>query len=148
MCALTSGTESLKNVRSYEAMLFQVVSIHSVGADSIPSLDIHTVRNPLKITDCVPHWNGKHFEFTLYWTVPEFVAYGSGIFNSFVVIAEERVTKRYIDKRDVLKTPNQTLYSYTWRDMRPLESNRKYQFRVSVRCSLCICKYSISPLSV
>ena len=103
------------------------------GADSIPSVDMHTVRNPLNIIDCVPHWNGTYFNFTLYWTVPEFVAYGSGIFNSFVLIAQERVAKRYIDRREVPKTPNQTLYSYTWQNLRPLESNQKYQFRVNVR---------------
>ena len=140
--------EILKNVKSYEAILCQDVSIHSVGADSVPSVDIPIVRNPLKIIDCVPHWTGMHFEFTLYWTVPEFVAYGSGIFKSFVVIAEERVTKRYIDRKEVQKTPNQTLYSYTWQNLRPLQDNRKYQFRVSMRCSLCICKCSISSLSV
>ena len=102
----------------------------------------------MKIIDCVPHWNGLYFNFTLYWTVPEFVAYGSGIFNSFVVIAEEKIIKRFIDRRNVLKTPNQTLYSYTWQNLRPLESNRKYQFRVNVRCSLCTCKCSLSPPSV
>ena len=94
---------------------------------------MHTVRNPLNIIDCVPHWNGTYFNFTLYWTVPEFVAYGSEIFNSFLVIAEERIIKRYIDRREVPKTPNQTLYSYTWQNLTPLEDNQKYQFRVNVR---------------
>ena len=145
MCALASRLETLKNVRSYEAMLFQVVSIY-LRWYSIPSVHIHTVKNPLKIIDCVPHWNGTYFNFTLYWTVPEFVAYGSGIFHGFVVIVKENITKQYADRREVPKTPNQTLYSYTWRDLRPLASNLKYQFRVNVRSSLCTYKCSISPL--
>ena len=82
----------------------------------------------MNITDCVPHWNGSHFNFTITWTVPEFVAYGDEIFRSFLVIAERKITKRYVQGKDVVKIPNQREYSYKWLNFYPIEE--EYQFTV------------------
>ena len=82
----------------------------------------------MTITDCVRHWNGSHFNYTIHWTVPEFVAYGDGIFSGFLVVAEKKITKRYIRGYDVAKIPNQREYSYKWLDLYPMEE--EYQFTV------------------
>ena len=60
------------------------------------------------ITDCVPHWNGLDFDFTIHWTVQEFVAYGNEIFSGFVVVVEYRIAKRFIRNNDVIKIASQT----------------------------------------
>jgi hypothetical protein len=89
--------------------------------------------NVVRITDCVPHWTGSLFNFILFWTVPEYVAYGSGIFSSFQVVADEKRSKRFINNFHIPKTPNQTMYFYTWPDLPPLESEEDYEFRVSIQ---------------
>ena len=82
------------------------------------------------ITGCVPHWNGSHFNFTIHWTVHEFVAYGNEIFSGFVVVVEDRIAKRFIRNNDVNKIANQTEYSYKWFHLPPLEQDTTYQFTV------------------
>ena len=93
---------------------------------SVTDLETTTVA----ITDCIPHWNGSHFDFTIHWTVKEFVAYGNEIFSGFLVVVEDRIAKRFIRGNDVRKIANQTEYSYKWFHLPPLEQDTTYQFRV------------------
>ena len=82
------------------------------------------------VTHCVPHWNGLDFDFTIHWTVQEFVAYGNEIFIGFLVVIEDRIAKRFIRSNDVNKIANQTEYSYKWFNLPPLEKDTTYKFTV------------------
>ena len=84
----------------------------------------------MAITDCVPHWNGLDFDFTIHWTVQEFVAYGNEIFSGFLMVVEDRIAKRFIRDNDVRKITNQTEYSYKWLHLPPLEQEKTYEFKV------------------
>jgi serine/threonine protein kinase len=91
------------------------------------------LEKPMVITDCVPHWNGLDFDFTIHWTVQEFVAYGNEIFSGFLMVVEDRIAKRFIRDNDVRKITNQTEYSYKWLHLPPLEQEKTYEFKVSIQ---------------
>ena len=90
-------------------------------------------KNALKITDCVPHWNGSLFNYTIHWTVPQYIAYGSGIFSEFSLTADKvQIAKRFIRSESVQKIANEMSYNYTWIDFKPLHSSYKYEFKVII----------------
>ena len=84
------------------------------------------VGNQVNITKCVSQWTGSYFDFTIHWTVPQFVAYGSEIFSSFRIEADSRSTHKW---EDISKVPNQTTYSYKWTDFKP--ASDQYVFKVN-----------------
>ena len=91
-------------------------------------------RNALKITDCIDDWDGHLFNYTLYWTIPQFWAYGNGIFTRFVLSADQinsgLRTKRFIRSEDINKIENKTTYKYTWINFNPLDDLYSYEFKV------------------
>jgi proto-oncogene tyrosine-protein kinase Ret len=91
------------------------------------------LEKPMVVTHCVPHWNGLDFNFTIHWTVQEFVAYGNDIFIGFLVVIEDRIAKRFIRSNDVNKIANRTEYSYKWFNLPPLEKDTTYKFTVSIQ---------------
>ena len=108
-------------------------SVDSVSVCFVVLFQLFAVNSfePLTFTGCEPHWDGTHYSFTLHWTIPQFVAYGAGeVFSGFLVEAEERLTKRFIDNTNVPSTQNKTSYSYTWRNLSPLDSQKHYEFEV------------------
>ena len=133
--ALISGRTTLKSV-PIKLYLYQTVTIlvstqFSVCFVVLFQLFAVNSFKPLTFTGCEPHWDGTHYSFTLHWTIPQFVAYGAGeVFSGFLVEAEERLTKRFIDNTNVPSTQNKTSYSYIWRDLKPLDSQEHYEFEV------------------
>ncbi|CAI8057371.1 hypothetical protein GBAR_LOCUS31264 [Geodia barretti] len=91
------------------------------------------LEKPMVVTHCVPHRNGLDFDFTIHWTVQEFVAYGNEIFSGFLVVIEDRIAEQFIRNDDVNKIANQTEYSYKWFDLPPLEQDTTYTFIVSIQ---------------
>ena len=146
--ALISGRTTLKSV-PIKLYLYQRVTIlvstqFSVCFVVLFQLFAVNSFEPLTFTRCEPHWDGTHYSFTLHWTIPQFVAYGAGeVFSGFLVEAEERLTKRFIDNTNVPSTQNKTSYSYTWRNLSPLDSQKHYEFEVKT-LYLCLTLYSLS----
>ena len=117
--ALISGRTTLKSV-PIKLHLYQTVTI-LVSTQFLYVLwccfQLFAVNSFEPLT-FEPHWDGTHYSFTLHWTIPQFVAYGAGeVFSGFLVEAEERLTKRFIDNTNVPSTQNKTSYSYTWRNL-------------------------------
>ena len=91
------------------------------------------ISNSIEITDCIAQWNGSLFNYTVHWRVPDFIAFGSKIFNSFLVVADLEQTRNkrdVIDSKFILKQPNQTSYSIVWTNFEPQHSQYFYEFDV------------------
>ena len=94
----------------------------------------------MEITDCITQWNGSLFNYTVHWRVPDFIAFGSGIFSSFLVDADLELNGGngdYISSKPILKEPNQTSYSVVWTDFRPRHSQYYYEFGVNYKFHMC-----------
>ena len=90
-------------------------------------------KNAVNITDCSSHWNGSLFNYTIQWTIPQYLAYGDGIFNIFSVIVDKidsRRAKRLIDSRNIQKRANETKYNFSWINVEPFHSQYVYQIKV------------------
>ena len=108
------------------------------------------IKMPMEITACTAHWNGSMFNYTLHWRVPEFIAYGSGIFNNFLVEATlqfEGKTLSFFSNHFIQKQPDQTLYEYTWINFEPQAPEKIYDFHVSCKCGF-VCEFCSSTCTL
>ena len=90
-------------------------------------------KNAVNITDCSSHWNGSLFNYTIQWTIPQYLAHGDGIFSQFSLTVDEineKRTKRFIRSDTVPKVANQTKYNFTWINVEPIPLQYVYEFKV------------------
>ena len=137
---------SLEKTTKLLLVSVHTLSIRSVLVCILINMSHCTVKSkikmPMEITACTAHWNGSIFNYTLHWRVPEFIAYGSGIFNEFLVHANLQFEGKILSlfSNDLIqKQPDQTLYEYTWINFEPQAPEKIYKFGVSCKCGfMCV----------